>query len=58
MPDYIVEIVFALLSVIYLTLYTRDYLRNRAESKPVRKAWLRVGLIFGAISIVLLYLHS
>ena len=58
MPDHLVEIIFALLSVVYLMLYARDYLKNRTESKPARKAWLRVGLIFGIVSILLFYLQS
>jgi len=57
-PDHLVEIIFALLSVVYLMLYARDYLKNRREAKPARKAWLRVGLIFGIISILLFYLQS
>jgi cytochrome bd-type quinol oxidase subunit 2 len=58
MPGHFTEIVLALLSVIFLALYTRDRLRQQDASKPARTAWLRVGIIFGVISIVLFYLHS
>jgi len=57
MSGHFTEIVLALLSVIVLALYTRDRLRQQDASKPVRKAWLRVGNICGVISIVLFYLH-
>jgi hypothetical protein len=45
--------VLALLSVIFLALYTRDTLRQHDESKPARKAWLRVRLIFSVMNILL-----
>jgi hypothetical protein len=56
-PEHFVPTVFALLSLVYLFLYVRDYLRQRETSNPARKAWLRIGLIFGAVSLVLFYLH-
>ena len=58
MRAHFAEIVLALLSVIFLTLYARERLRQREASKPARKAWLRVGIIFGVISGVLFYLHA
>lgn len=57
MPEHFVPTLFAVLSLVYLFLYVRDYLRQRETSKPARKAWLRIGLIFGAVSLVLFYLH-
>ncbi len=58
MPDHFVATVFAVLSVVYLSLYARDYLRRGETSRPARKAWLRTGLIFGVVSLVLFYLHG
>lgn len=57
MPDHFVASVFALLSAVYLALYVRDYIRQRKSPGPARKAWLRTGLIFAAVSIVLFYLQ-
>ena len=58
MPGHFTETVLALLSVVFLALYTRERLRQQDASQPARKAWLRVGIIFGVISIVLFYLHA
>jgi hypothetical protein len=55
MREHLVEIIFTCLSVIYLTLYARDYFARR---QPARRAWLRMGVIFGVISGVLWYLHA
>ena len=56
MPENFVAIVFPGLAVVYLLLYARDYLRQGGSGGPARKAWLRVGLFFGAMSAVLFYL--
>jgi hypothetical protein len=58
MPEYFVPTLFALISVIYLSLYARESLRGRVGSMPARKAWLRVGLIFAVVSLVLFYVQA
>ena len=56
MPAHLVEYIFAGLSLVYLSLYGRDYLRRK--NSPPKKAWLRAGLIFAVISAILFYLHA
>jgi hypothetical protein len=48
---------FIVLAIIFLSLAARDNFRFRAKGKdtPARKAWFRIGLIFG---IVALYLYG
>lgn len=57
MREHLVAIIFTCLSVIYLALYARDSITRRTEGRPARRAWLRLGLIFGVISGVLWYLR-
>jgi hypothetical protein len=54
---YLVELIFAALAAIFLTLYFRDYRKPAATHGPSNKARLRLGTIFAIISIVLTYLH-
>jgi hypothetical protein len=46
---------FAVLGVIFLVLASLDFRRHGLKSTPARKAWLRIGLIFSAVSVYLLY---
>ena len=55
MPEHFVPTLFAILSVVYLSLYARDRFRRSNTNIVARKAWLRIGLIFGAVSLVLFY---
>ncbi len=57
MPDHFVEIVFAVLSGIFLTLYVHDTICQKDGNRLPRKAWLRTGLIFAVVSMLLFYLH-
>lgn len=40
MPEHFVAFIFAVLSVIYLVLFARDYSRRESPGVTPRKAWL------------------
>jgi len=48
-------LIFAALAAIFLVLAFVDFTRHRSPSTPARKAWFRIGLIFGAITIYLVF---
>ena len=48
-------LIFAALAVLFLGLAAIDFARHGSHSTPARKAWFRIGLIFGAISIYLVF---
>ena len=48
-------VIFAALAAIFLVLAAIDFARHGSPSTPARKAWFRIGLIFAAITIYLLF---
>jgi succinate-acetate transporter protein len=48
-------LIFAALAVVFLALAVIDFTRHGSPATPARKAWFRIGLIFAAISIYLLF---
>jgi hypothetical protein len=50
-PDFILQLLFGLLALIFLLLGARPRKRN---GHPARRAHLRIGFIFAAIAIFLL----
>lgn len=54
----LVPAIFAVLSAVFLALAWFDHRRHDTLMNPARKAWLRVGLIFGAVAIFLLFFQS
>lgn len=48
-------LIFAALAILFLILATIDFARHGSPSTPARKAWFRIGLIFAAISIYLVF---
>ncbi len=52
-----VALIFAALAVLFFVLAAVDFGRKGSPSTPARKTWLRIGLIFAAISIYLLFVQ-
>ena len=48
-------LIFAALAVLFLVLTAIDFVRHGSRSTTTRKTWFRIGLIFAAISIYLLF---
>ena len=48
-------LIFAALAVLFLALAAIDFTRHGSPATPARKAWFRIGLIFAAISIYLVF---
>jgi len=48
-------LIFPILAAVFLVLAASDYLKHGAKPTPARKAWLRIGLIFAAVSIYLFF---
>ena len=48
-------LIFAALAGLFLTLAAIDFSRHGSRSNPARKTWLRIGLIFAAVTIYLLF---
>jgi len=48
---WLVPLLFALFSVYFAVLYIKDRLRLLGQQNPARKAWFRLAVIFGSISL-------
>lgn len=48
-----VPLIFTVLSVLFLFLALVDLRRHGSTATSARKAWLRIGIIFAAVSIYL-----
>ena len=53
----LVPLIFGVLSGVFLFLAFLDYRRTDSLINPRRKTWLRVGIIFGCVTAVLLILE-
>jgi NO-binding membrane sensor protein with MHYT domain len=53
-----VTIVFVALAVVFAALAFQDFLREEGKLTPARKTWLRMALIFSAVSIGLFVWHT
>ena len=51
-------LIFAVLALLFLVLAATDFGRRGSRSTPARKAWFRIGLIFAAVSIYLVFFES
>lgn len=49
------SIVFVAISVIFLGLTFRDYLKSEEKLTIARKVWIRISLIFAAVGIALYF---
>ena len=52
-----VSIVFIGISIIFLAVSLRDYLKNGSTMTIARRVWLRMALIFALVGIGLYFLH-
>jgi len=52
-----VSIVFIGISIIFLAVSFRDYLKNGSSMTIARRVWLRMALIFAVVGIGLYFLH-
>jgi len=52
-----VSIVFIGISIIFLAVSLRDYLKNGSTMTIARRVWLRMALIFAVVGIGLYFLH-
>jgi len=52
-----VSIVFIGISIIFLAVSFRDYLKNGNSMTIARRVWLRMALIFALVGIGLYFLH-
>lgn len=52
-----IAIVFVAISVIFLAVTARDWLMKSGQVTIARKVWLRMSMIFAAVSIGLVLLH-
>jgi succinate-acetate transporter protein len=50
-----VPLIFAVLAVLFFILVFLDLRKHGSVTTPARKGWLRVGLIFAAVSIYLFF---
>ena len=46
------------LAIIFVSVAVRDFLRAENKLSPARNTWLRIAMIFSAISIVLFFVNS
>ncbi len=53
-----IGLLFLALSLLFLGLSLWDYIRSKGEKTPARRAWLRVGILFGITGTVLCLLNS
>jgi hypothetical protein len=53
-----VSIIFIGISVIFLIVSFRDYLKTEGKMTIARKVWLRLALIFAAVGIGLYFLQT
>jgi len=53
-----VVIVFLALSVVFVALALRDYLKEKGELTPARKTWILISFIFAAVAIGLFVVHT
>jgi hypothetical protein len=54
----LVPLIFIALGSLFVCLALLDVRRHGSKSTPARKAWLRIGLIFAAVSIYLLFIEG
>lgn len=53
-----VVIVLLALSVAFVALALRDYLKAKGELTPARSTWLKISFIFSAVAIGLFLMHT
>jgi hypothetical protein len=53
-----IALFFGGLAVVFLFLALVDFRRHGSPATPARKAWFRIGLIFTAISIYLIFFQG
>jgi hypothetical protein len=53
-----IALVFAGLATVFFALALIDFRRHGSPANPARKAWFRIGLIFTAISIYLIFFQG
>ncbi len=51
-----IGLLFIALALLFFGLAAWDYLRMKDKKTPARRAWVRIGIVFAIIGI-LLYLH-
>jgi hypothetical protein len=56
-PGLKISLFFFALTLIFLAVSLRDYLKTKAKTNPARQTWLRVSFIFAAVGIVLALMH-
>jgi len=45
--------VFVVLAIVFLSLAARAYLKREGDPSVARKAWFRIGIIFGIVGLYL-----
>jgi NO-binding membrane sensor protein with MHYT domain len=53
-----VTFLFVALAVLFAVLAARDFLREGGRPTPARKTWLRMVIIFSAVSVGLFVWHT
>jgi hypothetical protein len=53
-----IALVFGGLAAVFLIFALVDYTRHGPSATPARKAWLRVGVIFAAVAVLLVILQA
>jgi len=53
-----VPLILTVLAAMFLLLAAIDYRKHGSINNPTRKTWLRIGLIFAAVSIYLFFVQG
>ena len=53
-----IPLIFTLLALLFLFLALMDVRKHGSKTTPARKVWLRIGLIFAAVSLYLLLFQA
>ncbi len=51
-------LILTVLAAMFLLLAAIDYRKHGSINNPTRKTWLRIGLIFAAVSIYLFFVQG
>ena len=51
-------LIFGVLAAVFGALALRDRLRSGSDRNPVRRAWLRIAVIFAVVTIVIVLQHA
>jgi len=58
MKTHLTVLIFSGLATVFLVLALADFTRHGPAATPARKAWLRIGLIFAAVSFYLMFFQG